>query len=215
MTSTPTRTDIPPAGVDTGEHGGLDTLTWLLADAFLAQAPSQWLVPDVRERQIIFRGYFGLLAEHNLAGAGWVDADEPGMAAMLWYPVNEAGGEPDLVDEDTYEDDLARIAGEHLDRFNRMDADMHPSMPTDIAYAYLGFAVTSPPEQGKGRATELLTARHRQLDADGMHAFLIASTPDSARLYRRLGYVDHGEEIRLGGHDGPPMFPMLRTPQTG
>lgn len=215
MTTTSTRTGIPPAGVGTGNYGDDYTLTWLLADAFLAQAPSEWLIPDVRERQIIFRGYFGLLAEHNLDGTGFVDADEPGQAAMLWYPVDQAGGEPDLVDESTYEDDLARIAGTHLDRFVRMDADMHPSMPTDRPYAYLGFAVVSPPQQGKGIATQLLEARHRQLDADGMHAFLIASTADSARLYRRLGYVDHGDEIRLGGHDGPPMFPMLRAPQVG
>lgn len=48
-------------------------------------------------------------------------------------------------------------------------------------------------------------------DAEGTPAYLEASSPASAGLYRRLGFRDHGAAFAVDG--GPPVQPMWRDPR--
>ena len=53
--------------------------------------------------------------------------------------------------------------------------------------------------RGRGVATALLEERLARIDSMGLPAHLEASSPDSARLYARLGFSISGE-IRLPGN---------------
>jgi predicted N-acetyltransferase YhbS len=71
---------------------------------------------------------------------------------------------------------------------------------------YLGVV---PERQGRGLGGTLLDAGLARADADGLPAYLVASSPGSRRLYERHGFRVQ-REVRL--LRGPPVWPMLREP---
>lgn len=185
-----------------------DRLTGLLSDAFLLGELADWLVPDLAERREIYPRYWAIIARHALAGAATVDVTDIDSAAALWYA--GGGGEPDLVPAD-YDALLAAACGRHVERFAALDQAMHDAYPDRPEHAYLGFVGVTPARQRSGLGAALLAHRHRRLDEAGTAAFLIASSADSARLYRRLGYRPAGPDIRPAP-DAPALYPMLRKP---
>jgi GNAT superfamily N-acetyltransferase len=196
--------------VPIGTAGAADTdrLTRLLSDAFLLGDLADWLVPDLAQRREIYPRYWAIIARHALSGAAAVDVTDVDSAAALWYA--GGGGEPDVVPAD-YDALLAAACGAHVDRFAALDGAMHDAYPDRPGYAYLGFVGVAPARQRAGLGAALLAHRHRQLDRAGTAAFLIASSADSARLYRRLGYRPSGPDIRPAP-DAPALHPMLREP---
>lgn len=204
-TTTPT---LPVGAADTDHAVRLAANT--LTTAFLAGPLSDWLLPDLAARQRAFHGYFTVIARHASSGTGWIDTAADGDAAAVWYPHGH-GGEPDVVPAD-YETRLQAACGDHADKFLTLDELMHPAFPADLDYAYLGYVGVAPWLQGRGIGGGLLTHQHQKLDADGVTAFLIASSDDSPRLYERLGYRYYGQPIQLPD-SGPAMYPMVRDPQ--
>jgi GNAT superfamily N-acetyltransferase len=84
--------------------------------------------------------------------------------------------------------------------------------PDRLHHQYLAILAVRPGCQGRGIGTALLNARHRDLDRDGVPAYLEASSPRARDLYLRHGYT-----LRPGGpfrlpEGGPPMWPMWREP---
>lgn len=64
--------------------------------------------------------------------------------------------------------------------------------------------------QGRGLGSALLRATLQRSDSAGVPAYIEASTPRSAALYERLGFVHLGAfELPDGG---PPVWPMRRSP---
>jgi N-acetylglutamate synthase-like GNAT family acetyltransferase len=67
-----------------------------------------------------------------------------------------------------------------------------------------------PDKQGRGVGTELLTCKLAELDTHRIPAYLEASKFRAAQLYERLGFKRVA--ARIVPPDGPPMYPMWRSP---
>lgn len=76
---------------------------------------------------------------------------------------------------------------------------------------YLPYIGVRPAAQGRGLGTGLLAPVLERCDRERLPAYLEASSPDNARLYRRLGFTTR-EIIRPLG--SPPIELMIRDPGT-
>ncbi|MCT9932135.1 GNAT family N-acetyltransferase [Planotetraspora sp. A-T 1434] len=178
----------------------------VIADTFARDAVTSWLIPPVGDRLPIQRRFFTMHAAHALDHGDVYGIHESGELAgvAVWFTAPFPGipGE---------EEEIASFAGEYAERFRilgeRMDK-IHPHEP----HHYLAFITLVRGRTGRGLGTLLLEEHHRRLDAQGMPAYLEASSEASRRLYLRHGYVDMPELLRLP--DGPVMYPMWRAPVT-
>ncbi|MEV7971102.1 GNAT family N-acetyltransferase [Sphaerisporangium sp. NPDC088356] len=176
----------------------------IIADAFSPDAITSWLIPPVRDRVPIQRRFFTMHAAHALDHGDIYGIHESGELAgvAVWFtaPFPEIPGQEDVI---------ASFAGEHAERFGILGEQMdklHPHEP----HHYLAFIALVRGKTGRGLGSLLLEEHHRRLDAEGMPAYLEASSQASRRLYLRHGYVDMPELLRLP--DGPVMYPMWRAP---
>jgi GNAT superfamily N-acetyltransferase len=184
----------------------VDTLSQVIAEAFFDLPPSRWLVEDPAARRAIFPAYFRLYVEHAMA-VGLVHTTPDRDAVALWLPAGPAAPGP----PDGYNARLAAITGPLTGRFEAFDAALEAHHPAAVAHQHLAILAVRPGRQGHGTGTTLLAARHATLDAEGIPAFVEASSTDSRRLYLRHGYADYGPRIDLPG--GPALYPMWRRPR--
>jgi len=126
----------------------------------------------------------------------------------LWLPVGETPPDPPTG----YEERLAAVTGQWLDRFQVLDAAFDKHHPAGFIHHHLAILATRPDRQGGGIGTALLHDYHARLDRDGIPAYLEAANERTRRLYLEHGYRDHGTPLHLP--DGPTMWPMVRQPQT-
>ena len=193
--------------MEQAEEGDIHVLSLVIADAFFELDVSQWLVPDSDARRDIFPPYFRGYVEHAMAD-GLVLTTPARDAVALWLPIGPDGpGAP----PDDYIERLAGITGPHLDRFTALDEGFDTHHPAGIPHHHLAILAVRPDRQRLGIGTAMLHSRHAILDRDGIPAYLEASDFDKREIYRKHGYADYGDPIRLP--DGPMMFPMWREPQ--
>ncbi|MET8144918.1 GNAT family N-acetyltransferase [Sphaerisporangium sp. NPDC005288] len=179
----------------------------IIAGTFSGDAISRWLIPSPPDRLPIQRRFFTMHAEHALAHGRIYGVHESGELAgvAVWFTAPF----PDIPGQD---EAIASFAGEHAGRFGVLGELMdklHPHEP----HHYLAFIALVPGRTGRGLGSLLLREHHRLLDAEGMPAYLEASSEASRRLYLRHGYADLPEPLRLP--DGPLMYPMWRAPSPG
>jgi GNAT superfamily N-acetyltransferase len=195
---------VEPAG-----PGDADVLAQVIADAFADLDVSRWLVPDPSMRRAVFPGYFALLLRHAL-DQGLVLTTPERDAAALWLPVPAGGpGEPPAG----HHERLAALTGQHLARFEALDHALDRHYPDGPPHEHLAILAVRPTQQRLGIGSALLTARHGILDRNGTPAYLEASDPAKAAIYRTHGYTDLPTPIQLPG--GPAMYPMWRQPRGG
>jgi GNAT superfamily N-acetyltransferase len=190
----------------TAEPGDAQKLSIVVATAFHPLAPCQWLIPHAIQRRVAFPAYFRILVDHALA-VGSIDTTPERTAAALWLPVGVNGPR----EPERYAQRLKEAVGPHLERFEILDDQFETHHPTGRAHQHLAILAVHPDHQRQGLGRALLAHRHRQLDAEGVLAYLEASDETNRGWYARRGYNDVGEPIQLP--DGPLMFPMLREPQ--
>jgi ribosomal protein S18 acetylase RimI-like enzyme len=68
-----------------------------------------------------------------------------------------------------------------------------------------------PEHRGSGAGGAIMRHRAALADREGKVMYAQASTEDSARLYKRQGFEEHGERLRLA-EGGPELIPMWREP---
>jgi ribosomal protein S18 acetylase RimI-like enzyme len=105
--------------------------------------------------------------------------------------------------------ELLRIGGRDIPRQLRAVALMdrhHPREP----HWYLWFLGVAPEAQGRGLGAALMEPALERCDAEGMPAYLDATTWSIRRYYERFGFEVTGE-LTLPG--GPTMWPMWREPR--
>ncbi|MFG3710842.1 GNAT family N-acetyltransferase [Micromonospora sp. NPDC047730] len=193
---------LPNRGIRRATADDVPELTELLAQAFLHGPVADWLVPgDPDARLEVYLEYFAMYADDAVRN-GEVEVNEDLTCAALWYPAGHAGWPAN------YSSRLHTLAGPHLPRFRQLDQAFSRAHPAG-EHDYLAFLAVDPLRQGMGQGTRMLRHHHVRLDAIGRAAYLEASNTRNRDLYLRHGYVVL-DEITLP--DGPPVWPMRRTP---
>lgn len=173
------------------------TAVRVLTAAFADDPLRGWLLPgDLAGRADLIFG--PLVAESAAHGELAVSAD--GTAAAAWVP---RAAEPPVLDGAQLPEELARLG-----TFLALTEARHPAGQEHLHLVFIGVL---PAAQGRGLGGALLRERLARADAEGVPAYLEASTPRSRALYERHGFRDTGDPIRLP--DGPALWPMWRAAQ--
>ena len=186
------------SGVRAADPSEVDTVIGILVEAFQDDPMSRWVFPDdERRRTVSHPAFFGAVLEAGFA-TGHVDVTEDHTAAVIWLPASEGDDEPI--------DGLDPAEADRLGVLLGIMAGLEPAGPLWHAQ----FIGVRPGHQGRGVGGRLLRHGLDRADAESVPTYLEASSPDSTRLYRRLGFRDHGPAFHPPG--GPPMQPMRRAP---
>lgn len=165
-------------------QGDVDHVADLIARSFDHIDVIHYLVPDPGRRLLITRDWYRLYVEHAIGGAGQVLMTGDGAAAAVWFDRTDAPSEPE-----DYDKRLADLAGEHLDRFVHLDRQMEANHPPGPHW-HLLFLAVHPDRWSQGLGSALMDHTHDWLDAEGIPAYLEATSEQNRRLYRRHGYAD-------------------------
>lgn len=176
-----------------------------LARAFYADPVWSWAFPDSERRLEQHRVVWGLVAAAALAyRSAWLTGNCAAVA--LWIPP----GKPELLSEDEarLEGLLVELLGggaaRVLETFERFDA----AHPEGEPHYYLSLLGTDPDHRGGGLGMGLLATTLKQIDAEGVPAFLESSNPVNTPRYERLGFAVCGEFSLSEG--GPSVTQMWR-----
>ena len=181
----------------------------VLADAFLHDPVFGWLLPDPARRAAALRRYFGIAARDVvLRHAGSIAVVEHGkvLGAALILPPGQ-WRTPIRVEARhavSYGRIFGRRLGHALGALTVVER-LHPRFP----HYYLPYIGVASAAQGQGVGNALLTVLSHRCDAEGLPAYLEASSPENARLYRRHGFVTTRQIRPLGA---PPIELILRNP---
>jgi amino acid transporter/ribosomal protein S18 acetylase RimI-like enzyme len=183
----------------------LETATAILAEAFHADSPGEWLVPDPLERARIYPAYFRILVRHALRGAGEVYTTVDRTAVSIWYPAPY--GVPNAAPVD-YDAQLLAATGPYQQRFLALEAAMQAAHPMARGHHYLNFIGVRPAFQCRGIGSALLSHRLTDLHRHGIPAYLEATNRRNLALYLHHGFTVIGS-IRVSD-DGPTLYRMWR-----
>lgn len=177
----------------------------ILVLGFADDAVVRWFWPDPGRYLDSFPEAVALFGSAAFA-AGTADRSEDDMGAALWVPPNspstdDAAAE-DLVARSVDADRLEAVFG----LLGQMD-ELHPDEP----HWYLPLIGVDPRHRGEGIGSGLLRSALARVDADGIGAYLEATSPRNRALYERHGFVVQGE---IQSADSPPLWPMWRAART-
>ncbi|WP_433272830.1 GNAT family N-acetyltransferase [Actinosynnema sp. CS-041913] len=198
----------------TATSADLPQVADLFARVFHGTTPGEWLVSDPVERLVALRAHFELAVEHGLEHGAihLVTADDGTLTAAAVWVRHEQPDRPPPPPRD-YEERLARGCGVHTPRFLVYDELLDDLHPRGRPHHFLAVLGVTPEHRNQGIGRGLVGHYHALLaDGPGTPTFLIASSPDSARLYRRLGYADGPTLARALPDGGPESYPMWREP---
>jgi GNAT superfamily N-acetyltransferase len=192
------------ATADIAQATGADveTLAWVIAEAFEPMPACAALVPEPDDRRRVLAANFGIAVEHAVRH-GQVDTIWDRSAVAVWFPRGDAAP----ADPENYDARLTAACGPYADRFRYLDALFaahHPAWP----HHHLAFLAVTPQRQGTGLGSALLDHHHRLLDAQGTPAYVEASTRRNRALYLRHGYQPKGDPFDLP--NGALFWPMWR-----
>lgn len=197
MTTIDTTTTRSTAGSHVDQQRALTTLT----AAFTTDPIIRWLFPDDHTFNEAFPRLAQLMGGDAFAAdTVWIAPRYAGVA--LWVAPDAPPSDDDAFGElfTTYVEPERTEAV--FDFVSQVDAH-HPHEPV----WYLPFVGVDPAHQGQGHGADLVRAGLIRADADGLPAYLEATSERNRALYERLGFEVVGE-IRAG--DSPSLWPMLR-----
>ena len=171
--------------------------------AFAADPAVRWLYPD-RDQYLKNCTAFARAFAGKAFECGTADEFEGHSAAALWLPPNVQPNEVAVMDVLQSSVTEARLP-EIFSMFEQMGA-FHPSEP----HWYLPMIGVNPTEQGRGIGSALLRKGLARCNADGLPAYLEATSLRNVSLYERFGFEAVG---RIQTKTSPPISPMLRQPQ--
>lgn len=182
-----------------------EALARTLARAFYDDPCATWIAPDDSRRLPLLERFFryALRKVWLPHEETYVAADATGVA--VWEPPGtwKLGTGQTLAMLPT----LARAFGRRLPRALQALAAMerhHPHEP----HHYLPYVGVDPDHQGRGIGSALLAPVLERCDAEGMAAYLEATSPLNRALYARHGF-EVTEELRFA-KGAPPMWRMWR-----
>ncbi len=174
-----------------------------LVMAFMGDPVIRWLYPEPGRYLECFPRLVQLVGVPAF-GRPIADVQPDGVAAAIWLEP-EAQLDEEALGAMLAESVAATRASDVLAFLEQM-GEHHPQ----TSLWYLPFIGVDPLHQGEGLGSELLARGTARADADGLSAYLEASSPRNRALYERHGFEVTGE-IQVA--DSPPMWPMLRRPR--
>lgn len=198
-----TTTTVRPITTDGAERA--DAIV-ALAGAFHDDPVFRWILPSESARKAVLPRAFELFTA-AIARHGVSQSAGGGAGAALWVPPGESVAE----DEEAFGAALAAVipAADDVQRmFECMEllGAHHPEEPC----WYLNLLGVLPSHQGQGLGSALLRSALERCDADGVPAYLEATSPSNRRLYERHGFVVSAELPLPGG--GPSLWAMWYRP---
>jgi ribosomal protein S18 acetylase RimI-like enzyme len=183
-------------------------LAGTLAAAFYEDPLVSWVYPDHSRRLVVHERAFGLYLRRV-----WLDHEET-------YTVWDAAGVCVWVPPGAWElgvrqrlsllPAMLRIYGRRLPRLLGTASAVEKGHPTRPHY-YLAFVGVAPASQGRGIGSILMHPVLQRCDAEGVPAYLEASSARNRALYERHGFTVT-EELRPG-RGCPPIWRMWREPR--
>jgi ribosomal protein S18 acetylase RimI-like enzyme len=176
-----------------------------LAQAFHAVPIIRWAIPDDAVRAEILPDFFAAMVEAYLPW-GQIFRSTDGSAAAVWAP---PGAQMTAERSAVLQERGAAAMGEYGATFAGLQPLLEPWHPAE-PHHYLHFLAVRPEVQGRGYGSTLLRAVLDGADAEGVPAYLDATSEDNKRLYERHNFVVR-QEVTL--RDSPPLWCMLREAQ--
>jgi ribosomal protein S18 acetylase RimI-like enzyme len=186
-----------------------DLVTRIAALGFYDDPVMTWALPDGSRRIEQLTFMFSGVVDDMLSGGGTVHLAGDACAALWRDPSFDheqaAHDRPSEAGSERPQRPLPFSADE-IERLVAMDEAMRAAHPHEPHW-YLNVVSTIPEQQGRGLGTAVLQPVLSICDAEGIRAYLESTNPRNRSLYRRHGFVEHGE-IELP--DGPSLTPMWR-----
>jgi GNAT superfamily N-acetyltransferase len=181
-----------------------------MADGFVGEAVTGWLLPKRRRRKARLRRLFTVELEALVLPQGGLvlTADDNGNGLVGGCVVlpPDRWRMPKSVDGRTALRWL-RVYGRWLGRAIRAQHVMEDHHPDEPHY-YIRWLAIRPGLRGQGLGRALLQPALDRCDSERLPAYIEASSERSAALYERLGFVHQGVYELPDG--GPPIWPMTR-----
>lgn len=198
----------PETTISTATTGDAATAADALAAAFTTDPVFSWLLPDAATRSARLRRLFTIEAAsialpHGVSHTARTSTGIVG-AALVLPPGRWDTPLPVML---RHSIGYLRTFGRRLPEASVVQGDMKREHPREPHY-YLAYLGVHPRAHNQGIGSALLTAILARADREGLPTYLEASNPDSARLYRRLGFRGL-KTVRPGGC--PPLELMLRA----
>ena len=178
----------------------------LLHAAFRTDPVSRWIFPGDEHCEAWHPLLFGAFLEGAFRH-GTAEMTEDGAAVALWFDTRREPSGLDATGEL-----LGRVdpANPRVRSVGETTGPGHPHQP----HAYLQALAVLPGLQSGGIGGALLRRALARYDAEGLPAFVEASSERSRAFYARHGFAPHGAPLRLPA-GGPQMWPMWREPGGG
>ncbi|WP_433221226.1 GNAT family N-acetyltransferase [Microtetraspora malaysiensis] len=199
--------DTPYASVRQADAADQQAVLDVLTEAFMSDLLVCWLFPEAGVRGLLQRRFYRPLLAHPAGEAYLVGRRE---GASVWLTL-AAGQAPHEEHPDASETGRNTAFGENGSRLLALGQALAERHPDREPHLYLPCMGVVGGRQGSGLGSAMLRHRLERADADGLAAYLEASSPRSRALYLRHGFEDLGEPVRVAG--SPPLWPMWRQPR--
>ena len=200
--------DAPTVRAVTGADAWMLGAT--LSRAFLDDPAFSWAAPHPARRERLGPRYFELTIRHVYLPKGESYTTGDGRAVALWAPPGQ--WQVPFTKLLPFGPVMMRACGSALPRAMRM-LNLMEARHREFAepHYYLGFVGTDPAARGRGLGTALVAHVLDRCDAEGVPAYLEATSVKNQALYHRHGF-EVVDELRWPG-DGPPFWRMWREPR--
>ena len=196
----------PAPAITTATPADVGLLGRVLGDAFRDDPVGRWMAPDPATRVERLTRFFEFQTDAFSVPHGEVLLAED-VGAALWMPPGRWQAPPLLVLRNLPR--MGRVFGRRTALMLRGLSRAERDHPRELHW-YLPFAGVATAHQGRGVGSALLAPVLARCDADGVPAYLEATSERNRALYLRHGFVDR-HEIELP--DGPTLWGMWREPQ--
>jgi GNAT superfamily N-acetyltransferase len=188
-------------------RGEAAQLSRTLARAFHDDPVFGWLIPEDDHRRSILEPGFQLLLRRTWLRHEETYTEGEVVGACVWDPPGT--WKLGLWEQLSLLPALGRIWGRHSLRGLRALAALEKGHPAEGHY-YLVFMGVDPERQGRGIGSAMMFPVLSRCDAEGVPAYLEASSPRNRGLYERHGF-EVSEEFEIGP-GAPPLWRMWRSP---
>lgn len=192
------------------------TITQILAGAFRDDPVMSWLLPDEQRRPAALTSFFefetrrvALRHTSSLLSTPAGDTGRIGGAGGAAIILPPGHWKTSLGTQLRHGIALTGVFRQRLPHAFALQTLLERTHPREPHY-YLPFIGVATSARGQGIGGQLLTVLGERCDREQHPAYLEATSPDNARLYRRHGFVPL-DQVRLW--DSPPIERMLRPPR--